>query len=232
MILSHTKQFIFIKTRKVSGTSMEISLSQLCGGEDIVTPISYEDELVRLDLGGCLPQNYGDPKEQKFRDLIKARLLTAPKVKHKGKFYNHIPAVDVRDSVGDEIWDKYFTFSMDRHPYDKVISHLYYHARGKDNWDFDKELKRIFRKGYYVSYPVYSEGETPIVDFIVNYEQLDKDLAVLSDRLGFDVAAHYPQTKHQYRTNRKPARELLSDEHKEFIYKQCKLEFETLGFER
>ena len=60
MILSHTRRFIFIKTRKVSGTSMEISLSKNCGGDDIITPISYEDELVRLDEGGCLPQNYGE----------------------------------------------------------------------------------------------------------------------------------------------------------------------------
>jgi hypothetical protein len=43
MILSHTRKFIFIKTRKVSGTSMEISLSQFCGEGDIITPISYED---------------------------------------------------------------------------------------------------------------------------------------------------------------------------------------------
>ena len=31
MILSHKNKFIFIKTRKVSGTSMEISLSQFRG---------------------------------------------------------------------------------------------------------------------------------------------------------------------------------------------------------
>ena len=88
MILSHTRRFIFIKTRKVSGTSMEISLSKNCGGDDVITPISYEDELVRLDEGGCLPQNYGDPREQQFRDLIRARDPKVNKVRHKGRFYN------------------------------------------------------------------------------------------------------------------------------------------------
>jgi len=232
MILSHSRKFIFIKTRKVSGTSMEISLSQFCGGDDIITPISYEDELVRLDLGGCLPQNYGDPKEQQFRDLIKARRADNPKPRHKGQFYNHVPAVEVREFAGQEVWDEYFTFSMERHPYDKVVSHVYFHARRKSNWDFDKELKRILKKGYYVSYPVYSDGETPIVDFIVNYEKLQEDLARLSAKLGFDVAEHYPQTKHTYRPDRRPGREVLSDEAKEVIYEQCKVEFDVLGFER
>jgi len=211
---------------------MEISLSKLCGSDDIVTPISYEDELVRLDMGGCLPQNYGDPKEQKFRDLIRAREDKPRKIKHKGKFYNHVPAVTVRDHVGQDAWDEYFTFSIERHPYEKVMSHVYYHARGKDNWDIDKELKRTLKKGYFVSYPIYSDGETPIVDFIVNYEKLQEDLAYLGDKLNFDVAGNYPQTKHQYRSDRRPARELLSDEHKEEIYRRCKVEFDALGFER
>lgn len=211
---------------------MEISLSQFCGEDDIITPISYEDELIRLDMGGRLPQNYGDSKEHQFRELINARMPEAPKFKHRGEFYNHIPAVDVRRIVGDEIWGSYFTFSMERHPYEKVISHLFYHARGKEKWDFEKELKGVFKKGYYVSYPVYSDADKPIVDFIVNYERLQSDLVVLSDKLGFDVSAHYPQTKHKHRSDRRPARELLSDKHKDFIYEQCKVEFEALGFER
>ena len=231
MILSHTQRFIFIKTRKVSGTSMEISLSKNCGGDDIITPISYEDELVRLDEGGCLPQNYGDPKEQQFRDLIKARDPKVKKVRHKGRFYNHVPAVEVRQFVGEDVWRDYFTFSMERHPYEKVVSHVYYHARGKDNWDFDKELKRVLKKAYYVSYPIYSEGKTPIVDYIVNYEKLAEELAFLSDKLGFDVASSYPKTKHKHRSDRRPARELLSDAAKEEIYENCRVEFDALGFE-
>jgi hypothetical protein len=83
VILSHSRKFIFIKTRKVSGTSMEISLSQACSGDDILTPISYEDELIRSDLGGCLPQNYGDKNEEHFRELIRTRNPAIGRVKHK-----------------------------------------------------------------------------------------------------------------------------------------------------
>jgi hypothetical protein len=232
MILSHSRQFIFIKTRKVSGTSMEISLSQACGADDVITPISYEDELVRLDLGGCLPQNYGDPNEEAFRELIRTRNPDVDKVKHKGRFFNHVPAVKVRRYVGQDVWDRYFTFSMERHPYEKVMSLLYYHMRGREGWNFERELKRVIRKKNYVNYPVYSDGETPIVDFIVNYEKLQQDLQLLSDKLGFDVTAHYPKTKHQYRSDRRPAQELLNDEQKEMIFRNCRVEFETLGFDR
>lgn len=39
MILSHKYKFIFVKTFKTAGTSVEVFLSQVCGPLDIVTPI-------------------------------------------------------------------------------------------------------------------------------------------------------------------------------------------------
>jgi hypothetical protein len=232
MIVSHARKFIFVKTRKTSGTSMEISLSQVCGPDDIITPVSFEDELVRLDLGGRLPQNYGGRGEARYRQMIRDRKMKLLRARRRGRFYNHMPAVDIRAQVGDDAWNEYFTFSIDRHPYEKVVSHVYFHARRKQHWDFDRELKRVLDKGYYISYPVYSDGQQPIVDFIVNFDRMQEDLAALGDRLGFDVAAHYPQTKHQYRKQRQPARELLSDDVKDLIYENCRVEFEALGFER
>jgi hypothetical protein len=44
MIISHKHKFIFVKTFKTAGTSIEIFLSQHCGPLDIVTPIFPEVE--------------------------------------------------------------------------------------------------------------------------------------------------------------------------------------------
>lgn len=39
MIMSFSRKFLFVKTRKTAGTSLEVFLSGFCGGEDVVTPI-------------------------------------------------------------------------------------------------------------------------------------------------------------------------------------------------
>jgi hypothetical protein len=39
MIISHKYRFIFVKTLKTAGTSIEVFLSQHCGPDDVLTPI-------------------------------------------------------------------------------------------------------------------------------------------------------------------------------------------------
>jgi len=42
MIISHAHRFVFIKTRKTAGTSLEIARSRYCGARDVITAIDAE----------------------------------------------------------------------------------------------------------------------------------------------------------------------------------------------
>ena len=41
----------------------------------------------------------------------------------KRKYYNHIQANQVRNRVGKEIWDEYFTFCVERDPWSRSVFH-------------------------------------------------------------------------------------------------------------
>ena len=52
MIINHKYKFIFFKSKKVGGTSMEIALSKFTSDSDIVTKIMKdEEEALRDNLG-------------------------------------------------------------------------------------------------------------------------------------------------------------------------------------
>ena len=56
MIVSH--KFIFIKSKKTAGTSMEIALSRYCGDRDIITPIIPETKQELAEMGFKDAQNF------------------------------------------------------------------------------------------------------------------------------------------------------------------------------
>ncbi len=72
MILSHKHRFIFLKTRKTAGTSIEIALSKFCDNNDIITRITEQDEVLRSKLGFRGPQNFlVGPSKYALMDILK-----------------------------------------------------------------------------------------------------------------------------------------------------------------
>src|SRR5262245_48596163 len=53
MILSLEHKLIFLRTKKTAGTSIELALSELCGPDDIITPLTREDEARRAGRRGA-----------------------------------------------------------------------------------------------------------------------------------------------------------------------------------
>ena len=128
MIVSHRHRFIFIKGIKVAGTSVEIALSQLCGEQDVVTPITPIDERLRLGTAGE-PRNYSDDPDAEREFLAKATSLPAAELRGlkppKAAFYNHMPLTEVLERLPEA--QAYQLLFVERSPYAKVLSYA--------NWD-------------------------------------------------------------------------------------------------
>ena len=119
MILSHKHKFIFLKTNKTAGTSVEIALSRFCGPDDIIAPISPKDEQKRSGLGYRGAQNYRAPySDYGLTDWARLLLRGRP----LPRFYNHMSAAELLQYIDRRVWDDYFTFCIERNPWDRLIS--------------------------------------------------------------------------------------------------------------
>src|SRR2546430_1538412 len=124
MSISHKHKFIFIKTVKAAGTSLEVFLSQHCGPDDILT-------LFDPPIEGHQPRNYngsGDHVSEILRIPFGPRSAWRCLLARRERFYNHMLAWLVRLRIPPTVWNSYFKFCVERNPWDKVLSHYHMHA--------------------------------------------------------------------------------------------------------
>ena len=238
MIISHKNKFIFLKTRKTAGTSIEISLSRYCGKDDVITPISLIDEKIRqkFKIG---PQNYllgmSKLKKTTFKILRKTGLKPSLTAREQGiRFWNHSPGSYVKKEVGDEIWNSYFIFCFDRNPWDKTVS-LYHWDQRRDEFkgmSFTEYIKTdTFRKMRHYNYPIYSdENGKLLVDFVGKYENLENDLAKVCKQIGIDFDGWLPNAKGSHRKKNKHNSEYFNKEQAKYIQEYFKKEIELFDY--
>jgi len=209
MILSHKHKFIFIKTNKTAGTSVEIFLSNLCGPEDVITPISKKDEKLRESMNSRGPQNcYAKLSEYAFKDFL--RLIF--KGKKKLKFYNHMPASEIKRLIPEEIWNEYTKFAVVRHPLDRFMSFYHWHNRKEKPSYIDflknEKMKLFVSRGF----EAYTINEELVVDRVIYFENLVPELESLLTELGIRDKVVLPRTKATTRKNKSDERKLSDEE--------------------
>jgi hypothetical protein len=108
VIINHKYKFIFIKSFKTAGTSLEIALSKFCSGKDIITSIVSKDENLRKKLKYTGPQNNTGLDE-------------------------HMSASEIKSKLKSDIFENYFKFVVVRNPFDQILSAFYWHNESKKN---------------------------------------------------------------------------------------------------
>jgi len=231
MIVNHHYQFIFRKTSKTAGTSVEIALSRFCSPGDIVTPVSELDEQLRIRAGGLPPQSYPAAWwEYGPADWYKY----LKQGKRKQRFYNHVPARKLRRFLDDDIWQRYFKFCVARNPWDRAISQYYWRYRhlveaerpSLDEFLSSTHARSLLRKGYQL-YTI--DGEVQ-VDRILRFENLNEELESVRQQLGLPEPLTLPAAKSGYRKDKTHYRELLLPHQHDRIAEMFQDEIALLGY--
>lgn len=213
MIVSHKHKFIFIKTSKTAGTSVEIALSKYCGPDDIITPIALDDEKTRSELGYPGPQNF---KGSSSSGVISGLLKKLGK-KKQYQFYNHMPAKEVKAGIDDDAWNDYFKFCIERNPWDRVVSLYYWRSKKKENppaisdYISSKAPHSLKRKGI----GLYTINGEVVVDKVCLFENLAEELEEVRKRVGLPEPLELPRAKSQFRPDKKKGYQELFGEEQE-----------------
>jgi len=158
MLVSHSHKFIFIKTRKVGGSSVE----------KIIVDNFFDPS---IDI--CT----GSPRDGTPRTNTNNRL-------------GHIPWNLILKEVGSDVWNSYYKFTIERNPWDKIVSQYYWKAKGK-GIPFEKWLEDGNQIAMGLSdwgrYSNIDEGK-PVVDQVILYHNLHSELIkMFKDQFNLDL---------------------------------------------
>jgi hypothetical protein len=227
MILSHKYKFIFIKTAKTAGTSIEVFLSKHCGPKDIVTPIAPTVE-------GHQPRNYEgfiNPVPEILQRPGKLFSALRHSLTSRAKFYNHMPAREIKNRVPADVWNSYFKFCVERNPWDKVLSHYHMHA-GREGGSLSLD-EYLARGRFPINYFRYTDrsGTKIIVARILRYENLVGELSEVFSQLNIPFDGTLGVTaKSGYRSDRRPYQEVFNDEQRKIVEKAFAKEIKVHGY--
>jgi len=241
MIISYSRNFIFVKTKKTAGSAIEAALSVYAGPEDVVTPLGQTEEFDRQKLyPDVLPRNFASNKDiekhyldalqKRDRRAMKAAVREAQRTSETG-LKRHAGIKEAIRVAGEDFCSKAYKFSIERHPYEKAVSLAWFERKREQ--EFDDALESVLESDRYRNFELYTRAGKLAVDFVIRYEKLADGLREVEKALGgLAVLAKMHQVNAQHRSDRRPADEVLTPEQKLIVQKTCYDEFELFGYSK
>ena len=176
MIISHKYKFIFIKTRKTAGTTIEYNLSKYLGNDDIIAP---------SEQANYLAQNYIQQTSlSRFFEFLKFKKLSK---NFYFEFTDHMHAIHIKKKINNKIYQTYFKFCVEREPVDKSISYYFMRKNSPNSNSIRKKMSWIEfvnKKRFPVDTNFYTHNNKLIIDKIIRYENLENELSLVLNDLG------------------------------------------------
>ncbi len=237
MLISHRKQFIFTKTIKTAGTSVE----------------SYFEQY-------CMPE--GEWHESHTRDeyISEAGIIGYRGLSPGGSiWYNHMSAERICDLISQDIWDCYFKFTVVRNPFDKLISRFVMREKAKQYYSYIQRLNAFAKQILDIGAPIDRvKGKTEIerfrcwirkggavidrdkyiidgqecVDYFIRFENLHKGMKHVCNHLSIPYEPlRIPEFKKRKEHHSIQIRDYYDHETEQIVQKLYYWELERFGYD-
>jgi hypothetical protein len=195
VVVSHAHKFIFIKTLKTAGTSVEACLSKCLPVTDSLSP-------VEPPVDCHFPRNWRLP--------------------NGNYLYNHMPISEVMEIYGSKISD-YSSWCIERHPIDKCISHYAMLANSPEHNKGNELLSwsdYVERRKFPIDTGKWSIDGSVIVGTVFDYRLISTQVPnYLKLKFGLSGFSLDVRAKSGFRTGRVPLAEEVTAGQREVIMK-------------
>jgi hypothetical protein len=223
MLVSHRYGFIYTKTAKTAGTSVESFFERFCMPDGAWKQMhSREQYISRVGIIG-------------HRNAVIPPGTT---------WWNHMPASEIKRKLGSEAWDNYFKFCVIRNPFEKCISAFY--DLGKGYTATPQQIEELKHEGlnseqiHFLSYlqqhlPIdrdnYMIDGTFSLDAVIRHEELESDIQRICNRIGIRYQSRYlPRFKQGIRPRQATVGTLYTKRSRDLVEKAFAFELDFFGY--
>ena len=213
MLISFEHKFIFFKTFKTASTSTDVYFEQFCA-DDITEERHRMETITEKGIVGA----------RQFKKIVREEDIT---------YFNHLPAIKIKNKIGEDIFNSYYKFCNVRNPFDLLVSNYFYYRKHKDSSfdDFIKNTEYIEEIKLRDSLRYKIEGKIILDDFI-RYENIKEDIDRISDLLKLPKSKR--ELGHYVKSKRRTSNEFMSyynNETEEIVRNSFKEYFEHFGYQ-
>ncbi len=216
MLVSHRCKFIYTKTVKTGGTSVEAFFERYCMADDAWSASHAREEIVcaegiigrrgKIDLAVC-------------------------------RWWNHMPAALLRQQIGEEVWRSYYKFCVVRNPFEKAVSAFFFKKRkGAIALDASQSEPEQFEQWLASEGPMLDHEQYLIdgafcLDGVIRHERMDADMAAVCARLGIPwVKEALPTFKSGIRPREATVASMYSARARSIVEQACAVELTQFGY--
>jgi len=236
VLISHSHRFIYVKTRKTAGTSVEVYFEPYCRDPERGETVSRRRTPEVSDRGVVS----GGSRFFWERNRV---------------WFNHMPAEEIRAALDPETWAGYLKFCVVRNPFDKVVSSFWWRIPARERSRLDEapfdEVRAAFARWVgspYVSVrararrkpnehiptdrPIVAVDGDLGVDEVIRHETLETDMGRVCERLGVPWEPdRLGRFKSGYWTRPEPAADYYDDATVRRVRDLFAWELETFGYD-
>ena len=194
MLVSHRHRFIYLKSLKTAGTSVEIFLEPHCHWPE-PWPGPAHDRPAAVTRDGIIGARGG------------------PAFRGSSPWYNHMPAAELRRALGEAAWSGYWKFCNVRNPYDRAVSAFWFTC-ATELAALGPEAPFAAIRARFAAWvgegrPILDNSRFYVLerrfalDAVLRFERLEADLAAAVAHLGLPSAPH-PLARHKATQRRRP----------------------------
>jgi hypothetical protein len=237
MLISHQKKFVFTKTKKTAGTSVESLFEPYCMEPGTWKKVHHTTE--RISEYGVVGYR-GESGDKAY-------------------WWNHLSAAIIRERIGESVWDEYFKFTVIRNPFDKLISGFHMIEARQLDCSLGQKIKLKVKKFLGRGRPQdHIAGETEIerfrswlrlggsitdrdcymidgevcIDYFIRFEDLANGIEHVYEHLEIDSSAYQiPEFKSGYRNSQVPIKDYYDEETEAIVRERFGWELRYFGYD-